>query len=37
VTVFHARQVRALRVAIATGIAAALVLPIGIAAAWNQM
>jgi hypothetical protein len=37
VTVFHARQVRALRVAIATGVAAALVLPIGIAAAWNQL
>ena len=36
-TVFHARQVRALRIAVATGVVAALILPLGIAAAWNQL
>ena len=36
-TVFRARQVRALRIAIASGVAAALVLPIGIATALNQL
>lgn len=36
-TTFRARQVRALRVAIASGVAAALVLPIGAFAAWNQL
>lgn len=36
-TTFRTRQVRALRVAIAAGVAAALVLPIGAYAAWNQL
>lgn len=36
-TTFRARQVRALRVAIASGVVAALVLPIGAFAAWNQL
>jgi hypothetical protein len=37
VTVFHSRQVRALRIAVASGVAAALALPLGIATAWNQL
>lgn len=36
-TVFHSRQVRALRIAVASGFAAALALPLGIATAWNQL
>ncbi|MEY3483164.1 MAG: hypothetical protein RLZ40_1207 [Actinomycetota bacterium] len=36
-TTYRARQVRALRVAIASGVVAALVLPIGAFAAWNQL
>lgn len=36
-TVFHSRQVRALRIAVASGVAAALALPLGIATAWNQL
>lgn len=36
-TVFRARQVRALRIAITSGIAAALILPLGVATAWNQL
>jgi hypothetical protein len=37
VTVFRSRQIRALRIAVASGIAAALALPLGIATAWNQL
>jgi hypothetical protein len=37
VTTFRAKQVRALRIAIASGVAAALILPIGVAMAWNQL
>jgi len=37
VTTFHSRQVRALRIAMATGVAAALVLPLGGLMAWNQL
>ena len=36
-TVFREKQVRALRVAIAAGVAAALILPLGVAVAWNQL
>jgi len=36
-TTFHAKRVRALRIAIASGVAAALVLPLGVAVAWNQL
>ena len=36
-TVFKEKQVRALRVAIAAGVAAALILPLGVAVAWNQL
>ena len=36
-TTFRAKQVRALRIAIASGVAAALILPIGVAMAWNQL
>lgn len=36
-TTFRSRQMRALRVAIATGVVAALALPLGIALAWNQL
>lgn len=36
-TVFRSRQVRALRIAIASGVAASLILPLGIATAWNQL
>jgi hypothetical protein len=36
-TVFRARQVRALRIAVASGVVAALALPLGIATAWNQL
>lgn len=36
-TTFRARQVRALRIAVASGVAAALLLPIGVAVAWNQL
>ena len=36
-TTFRSRQVRALRVAIATGVASALMLPLGGAIAWNQL
>jgi hypothetical protein len=37
VTTFRSKQVRALRIAIASGVAAALVLPIGGAMAWNRL
>jgi len=37
VTLFRSRQIRALRIAVASGIAAALALPLGIATAWNQL
>ena len=36
-TTFRAKRVRALRIAIASGVAAALILPIGVAMAWNQL
>jgi hypothetical protein len=36
-TTFRAKQVRALRIAVASGVAAALILPIGVATAWNQL
>ena len=36
-TAFRSRQLRALRIAIATGVAAALTLPIGVTLAWNQL
>ena len=36
-TTFRSRQVRALRIAIATGIASALMLPLGGVVAWNQL
>jgi len=36
-TTFRAKQVRALRIAIASGVAAVLILPIGVATAWNQL
>lgn len=36
-TTFRAKQMRALRIAIAAGVAAALVLPLGVAVAWNQL
>jgi hypothetical protein len=37
VTTFHSRQVRALRIAIATGVVSALMLPLGGVVAWNQL
>jgi hypothetical protein len=37
VTTFRAKRVRALRIAIASGVAATLILPIGVAMAWNQL
>lgn len=36
-TTFRSRQVRALRIAIATGVASALMLPLGGVVAWNQL
>lgn len=36
-TAFRSRQLRALRIAIVAGIAAALTLPIGVTLAWNQL
>jgi hypothetical protein len=36
-TAFRHKQVRALRIAIAAGVVAALVLPLGAATAWNQL
>lgn len=36
-TTFRTRQLRALRIAIASGVAAALILPIGVVLAWNQL
>jgi hypothetical protein len=37
VTTFRSRQVRALRIAIATGVVSALMLPLGGVVAWNQL
>jgi len=36
-TTFRAKRVRALRIAIASGVASALVLPLGVTLAWNQL
>lgn len=36
-TTFRARQLRALRIAVASGVVAALILPIGVVTAWNQL
>lgn len=36
-TTFRSRQIRALRIAIAAGVLAALTLPIGVTLAWNQL
>lgn len=36
-TTFRSRQLRALRIAVASGVAAALILPLGVVLAWNQL
>lgn len=36
-TTFRSRQLRALRIAVASGVAAALLLPLGVVLAWNQL
>jgi len=36
-TTFRSKQLRAMRIAIASGVVAALVLPLGVAVAWNQL
>jgi hypothetical protein len=37
VTTFRSRQLRALRIAVASGVTAALLLPLGVVLAWNQL
>ena len=36
-TALKSRQIRAMRIAIAAGVAATLVLPVGVTMAWNQL